>query len=246
MIIQRLAAAIRRQDWFQVVIEVFIVVVGIFIGLQVDDWNQNRMDRKTERAYLERLYSDFNENKQELGVLSGIHREIATQISAVTDYLAAEVINQQKASGFAENEVRFYALPSAVLKTGTINELISTGRLALITNQSIRDAINTVNSAHTSAKEQLEYMRDNISLSDATFMGRFYVYAVNEDGRTITKQDFNKVLGDTEIISAMQQAMGSHFLMAQARQYELNTVTGALNLIACELGKEECVTDETP
>jgi hypothetical protein len=185
MIIQRLAAAIRRQDWFQVMIEVFIVVVGIFIGLQVDDWNQNRMDRKTERAYLERLYRDFNENKQELGVLAGIHRAIATEISAVTDYLAAGIINQQTANVFEENEVRFYALPSAVLKTGTINELISTGRLALISNQSIRDAINTVNSVHTSAKEQLEYMRDNISLSDATFMGRFYVYAVNEDGRTI-------------------------------------------------------------
>jgi hypothetical protein len=41
----------------------------------------------------------------------------------------------------------------------------------------------------------------------------------------------------------MQQAMGSHFLMAQARQYEHNTVTGALNLIACELGKAECIVD---
>jgi hypothetical protein len=42
MILRRMADAIRQQNWFTVVIEVFIVVVGIFIGLQVDDWSQSR------------------------------------------------------------------------------------------------------------------------------------------------------------------------------------------------------------
>ena len=40
MILRRLAEGIREQNWFTVVLEVLIVVVGIFIGLQVDDRNK--------------------------------------------------------------------------------------------------------------------------------------------------------------------------------------------------------------
>ncbi|MFT4630918.1 MAG: hypothetical protein ACI8PV_002051, partial [Dinoroseobacter sp.] len=39
MIIRRLTESIKQQDWFVATIEIMIVVVGIFIGLQVDDWN---------------------------------------------------------------------------------------------------------------------------------------------------------------------------------------------------------------
>lgn len=46
MIQQRLAAAINQHNWFTVTIEILIVVTGIFIGLQVDDWNEARKDRQ--------------------------------------------------------------------------------------------------------------------------------------------------------------------------------------------------------
>jgi len=39
MILHRLAEGVRAQNWFTVIVEVLIVVVGIFLGLQVDDWN---------------------------------------------------------------------------------------------------------------------------------------------------------------------------------------------------------------
>ena len=46
MILRTLADALREQNWFTVALEVLIVVVGIFIGLQVDDWNSARIDRQ--------------------------------------------------------------------------------------------------------------------------------------------------------------------------------------------------------
>ena len=49
MILQKLASAIRRQDWFQVVIEVLIVIVGIFLGLQVQSWYDSQSAQQDER-----------------------------------------------------------------------------------------------------------------------------------------------------------------------------------------------------
>tara|TARA_R110000796_G_scaffold57279_1_gene132312 strand:+ start:720 stop:992 length:273 start_codon:yes stop_codon:yes gene_type:complete len=45
MIFQRLATSIREQDWFTVAVETLIVVFGVFIGLQVNNWNAASQDR---------------------------------------------------------------------------------------------------------------------------------------------------------------------------------------------------------
>jgi hypothetical protein len=60
MILRKLAISLKKRDWGTVVLEVLIVVVGIFIGLQVDDWNQARKGRAEIAIYLERIHGDLN------------------------------------------------------------------------------------------------------------------------------------------------------------------------------------------
>jgi hypothetical protein len=52
LIIRRLAQAVREQNWFTVVLELAIVVIGILVGLQLDDWNQRRLERENDRRAL--------------------------------------------------------------------------------------------------------------------------------------------------------------------------------------------------
>lgn len=59
MIIRRLVQSLRRRDWFTVVIEILIVVVGVFIGIEVSNWNQDRQNRAMAESHLERLASDL-------------------------------------------------------------------------------------------------------------------------------------------------------------------------------------------
>jgi hypothetical protein len=42
MILQRISDAFRRQDWFTVTVETLIVVLGVFLGLQINNWNTGR------------------------------------------------------------------------------------------------------------------------------------------------------------------------------------------------------------
>ncbi|MCM2313369.1 MAG: hypothetical protein NDI84_18420, partial [Steroidobacteraceae bacterium] len=59
MILRSLAHSIRKQDWLAVAIEFLIVVAGIFVGLQVTDWNERRQLRARELNYLERMAEDL-------------------------------------------------------------------------------------------------------------------------------------------------------------------------------------------
>lgn len=58
MIFRRLKAHVEKENWFAVFIDFAIVVVGVFIGLQVANWNETRILKSEEAAFLMRLQED--------------------------------------------------------------------------------------------------------------------------------------------------------------------------------------------
>ena len=55
MILRRLGERLRQQDWFAVTIELALVVAGVFLGIQVANWNEERKARSTEAARVDRM-----------------------------------------------------------------------------------------------------------------------------------------------------------------------------------------------
>lgn len=71
MIFKRFAADLRAQNWFAITVELAIVVVGVFIGTVVANWNERRAQEERARAMLEELrpglvaFSDFFETARD-------------------------------------------------------------------------------------------------------------------------------------------------------------------------------------
>lgn len=55
MIFKRMAANLRAQNWLAIVIEIGIVIVGVFIGTQVSNWNAGRLEKVETRRMLAQL-----------------------------------------------------------------------------------------------------------------------------------------------------------------------------------------------
>jgi len=55
-----------RQDWFAVGVDVAIVVVGVFLGTQANNWNQARLDRDRGRKDRAMLIDDLRSNQANL------------------------------------------------------------------------------------------------------------------------------------------------------------------------------------
>lgn len=54
MILRRLSQNLRAQNWTAITLEFLIVVIGVFIGTQVANWNQERVERReTERMLVQ-------------------------------------------------------------------------------------------------------------------------------------------------------------------------------------------------
>lgn len=58
MIYKRAVAKLRAQEWSAIAIEIGIVVVGVFIGTWVANWNQDRIEQKQIGRLLQQLHTE--------------------------------------------------------------------------------------------------------------------------------------------------------------------------------------------
>jgi hypothetical protein len=62
MILRRITEHVKAQNWTAVALDFVIVVVGVFIGIQVANWNEARAFRAQEDAYLAQLHNEIASN----------------------------------------------------------------------------------------------------------------------------------------------------------------------------------------
>ena len=141
MILRKLANAIRHQNWFTVILEVLIVVAGIFIGLQVDDWNQSRKDRQNEQLFFERLHEDILLAEQ---LSSRVRDRRLNRLEHA--YTAAEVLfGRVDRASLTFDECDAIAALSYVnvnvVGLPALAELAGTGRMHIIRDDELRRAL---------------------------------------------------------------------------------------------------------
>ena len=59
MILRRVIEHFRKQEWTAIAIDFLIVVAGVFVGLQVNNWNVAREDRATADRHLSEIAEDL-------------------------------------------------------------------------------------------------------------------------------------------------------------------------------------------
>jgi hypothetical protein len=59
MILRRLSQSLKEQNWTAIWIEFILLVSGVFLGIQVSNWNAERVDAARAHDYLERIRDDI-------------------------------------------------------------------------------------------------------------------------------------------------------------------------------------------
>jgi len=86
MVLDRLAKSVRRHDWTTFAVEFILVMAGVLIALEVDNWNQQRVSEHELRRELALLQVELSENRERL--TSSIQR-IEHNLSVLTAFQRA-------------------------------------------------------------------------------------------------------------------------------------------------------------
>jgi len=142
MILRRLAQQLREQNWAAIFIEFVLLVLGVFLGIQVANWNTTEIEKRATREALQRLEDDVRMSVTQ--TQSGIDfiKENARYADLVFDRLAACELPDGDRDAFATALYRLGKFISARLVRTTFDELRDSGRLGLIDNLALRQALN--------------------------------------------------------------------------------------------------------
>ncbi|WP_340693952.1 hypothetical protein [Hyphomonas sp.] len=129
MILRRLTNAFRKQDWFTVAVETLIVVLGVFLGIQLGNWNEGQADMRRGSAYSQRLAIDIQTDIRDRSNLLAYYEAVNDSAERTAALLASSspdprelVVNAYRATEYANHQ------PTR----STWDEIVSSGDIGLL------------------------------------------------------------------------------------------------------------------
>jgi hypothetical protein len=245
MILRRLSQSLKEQNWTAICIEFVLLVLGVFLGIQVANWNDERQERIEERQSLGLLLSEVEQN------LAYAQYVIDNAQARHTDFEAALAMLQQKPQGLGNpgvglvNMVKYRAsTPISV----TFDDLRSSGKLSKIRN----DALRVKLSVYESLILYNERMRADYAAKAPDLMSMISPYAsfsynpgrgdaINdrEVGYDITV-DWQAAGKDKMLVNSVIRLMGDQAAYHKRRFLFKDTTRQLCDALANELGRK-CV-----
>jgi hypothetical protein len=144
MLLRRVTKHVKDQNWFAVGIDFAIVVVGVFIGLQVANWNERRAIAITDAELIGRLSNDLQGMRKDYAQNEPIVRRIhdgwintfrALENCTVTPdhrpYINYALAQYQRSFGLA-------------IQQSALDEMKSVGAFSRIGNVELQNQISTL------------------------------------------------------------------------------------------------------
>jgi hypothetical protein len=248
MILRRLAEALRRQDWSTVFLEIVIVVLGVFLGLQANNWNEAQSDRRLERQYLERLYQDAVLSIEDNLAGQAWDDERARTQRVVLDVLASGELAEAARTDFDAGLIYFGYHNTLSMRWATVEELRSTGKMGVISDVALRDLLAQAEASFHYRAAQTQTLTERIrryrEAVDRRFAPINYDHKLN--GPVTLAYDFEQLSTDPEFYNTLAQIEFFASLARRNMGHHLARLEALRDALGKALGKEIQRTPATP
>lgn len=129
MIFSRFIRQMKGQHWLAFFIDFVIVVVGVFLGIQVSNWNQAQADKRLGADYVQRLTLDLQGDLVKAREQAAYYANVFQAVQRTATLLKAPDPDPGELviSAYRATEV-IYKAPNEA----TWNQIVSSGRLELL------------------------------------------------------------------------------------------------------------------
>ena len=122
--------------------EIILVVIGILIALQINTWNQKRLEREQEVKILTSLKKEYIDNLNQLNDKVFIRKKIIYSANQLI-----EIIDSQKLESQSIDSIETYIGTTTVFPTfnaisGVTNDILNSGKLHLIKDNELRISLS--------------------------------------------------------------------------------------------------------
>ena len=237
MLLRRITEHVKAQNWTAVFLDFVIVVVGVFMGIQVSNWNDARSDRIYASNALQRLENDFQRILARTDRSLEMHRENLAAVNRLIVGIRTgefEVTSIKNDINLASN----FATPPG--PSTAFRELVSGGRLELISNSELSQALHEYDDYVTLVRDQYGFFTTPLTDSRNTLMKARRLVVTGRPSDTIADTwstdtvETSVLIKDEEMIAALQSAYGTQDNIHAVLQGNQNRIQRILELISAE------------
>ncbi|MBS1558940.1 MAG: hypothetical protein JST69_09470 [Bacteroidetes bacterium] len=137
--------------------EIILVVIGILIALQVNTWNDQRAQRNKELTYLRNLKKDLSLTISQLNTYIEMRETQIKSANIVLEYFEGKpIINPEL---LFQDMINVYTWKLFFQTNNTFQELINTGDLAILSSDSIKNALMNLETLYNVMKSEEAHFR---------------------------------------------------------------------------------------
>jgi hypothetical protein len=142
--------------------EIVLVVIGILIALQINNWNQKRLSRIEEKNILSALHNEFLENKKMLDSTTAVYKSAMNANMVLMGLIGKSAEELQKHD---LDSLFFASLPDSqiVFSNNTVKNIVQTGKLDIIEKTEIVQLINQWEATTVMIKEREQTLENWIN-----------------------------------------------------------------------------------
>ena len=129
-----------KKYFFYAVGEILLVMIGILLALQVNNWNENRKDRKKEKELMNAVSEEFKLDSMQMDRMLTTIKDKAEQASRIIDFLS----RGQDKIDTAETLSNIYLIGRFIQyepSLPTFDEILSSGQSTLIRSRIFKEEI---------------------------------------------------------------------------------------------------------
>lgn len=223
-----------RRYLFYALGEIALVVIGILVALQVNNWNEWRKDRFREQEIIENVYENITLNiellKSNLAFLDNLNRsttiieQIIINKKPYSDSLSIHFSNARK-HGF---------LNFMLSKSGY--EAYKNAGFDLVLNKQLKDKIIDLFEAILPRLERAyNFVESESELTRILVFDSFYM--INND--SLFPKDYRGLLSDKKYLSLFRRIGENRFLLKERIEDSIKESEKVLHLIKHELGEDQ-------
>jgi len=223
MILARLAKAIQEQNWFTVLIEIMIVVIGIFIGLQVTDWNNDRKANNQSRQFLVQLNLDIESSIASMKLAVKEHEVFIKNGKVALKFLNKEVPLEKYQTDIEFAFQKMHENPKPQLLHGNLSNLMLGDSWQIITNDEKKIQLRSL--TNSLGNQTLIYRDIESKVAEATLLNRQLIgFSIPGDADLSIVFDAEKLQNSTRFKVAMQNSIVFHWWASRLLKLMISTL----------------------
>ncbi len=137
--------------------EIVLVVIGILIALSINNWNETRKLRNQELKYLKNLQSDIELNIADITEFLNSGNSSIESANKVLDYYEGKPLEDLNDLNYHATNV--YVWYRFTIHDNTYQELINSGNIAIISNDSIKNGLLNLQALYNKLKSEEDHFR---------------------------------------------------------------------------------------